>query len=503
MKITMKSLDNLTPYFNNAKVHTPEQVEKIANSIKEFGFLVPIVIDADNVIIAGHGRYEAARHLGLDEAPTISAGNLTPEQIRAFRIADNKVAESDWINEMLETELIDLAAAGFDVTLTGFDLADITGKEDELEKRILAETEIEDTDTTTPEDIGKQITARLEEIAAADPARFEKADAIILPLRKGSRECFVLADPNTADAIQELKRYHAAGEPSPLECLLKNIFSMRPQKAIAFSGGADSMVLLDIIYKRTDARPSVIFADSQMEHPDTLPFIKMVCRQYGAPLHIARAARTPLEQWQKQGWPMLGKLAARLYMQTHKSRGFKVDVSSCCRNMKIAPARKMMKALGVNLHFTGQRGQSDDALRGLRSIKDGAIKYLKTDKMTVCNPLTGWTDTMVRRYTEENALPVHPSKAAGAVTIGCLYCGGGAQFTNSGFRILRQVKPDAWRRFMVDWKAGEIILAIKHDEPLEKIRRTIDRIGGLEYLAETHPHLFDFLRQTPLEGYHK
>ncbi len=285
--------------------------------------------------------------------------------------------------------------------------------------------------------------------------------------------------------------------------IIQTALKQSQRQAIAFSGGSDSMVILDIIYKRTPARPPVIFTDSGMEHPATLPFIKKVCRQYNATLHITRPKRTPLEQWQKSGWPMLGKLAARLYMQNHKTQGFKIDVSSCCRNMKIAPARRLMKDLGIDLHFTGQRGGSDDALRGLRAIKDTAIKYLKADKLKVCNPLQGWTDMMVRRYTEDNHLLIHPTKKEGAITIGCLYCGGGAQFTNSGFKILRHIRPDDWRRFMLDWKAGEIILAIKHDRPLAEIREAITRIGGLEYIIETRPHVFDYLRRTPLQGYEK
>lgn len=285
--------------------------------------------------------------------------------------------------------------------------------------------------------------------------------------------------------------------------IIHGALAMSQKPAIAFSGGSDSMVLLDLIYTRTDARPPVIFADSQMEYPETLPFIEAVCQRYGAQLHVVRATRTPLEQWQRSGWPMLGKLAARLWMPHHKGRGFKIDVSACCRNMKIGPARKAVKALGVDLHFTGQRGQSDDALRGLRAIKDGSIAYLKTDKMHVANPLLGWTDMMIRRYSEQNALPIHPAKANGAVTIGCLYCGGGAQYGNSGFKILRRIMPDAWKQFMIDQGAGEIVLAIKYDEPLPKIRRAILRLGGLDYLAESRPWIFDFLRVTPMQGYQK
>ena len=230
MKITMRPLDSLTPYPTNPKEHPPEQIERIAASIEEFGFLVPLVIDSEGVIVAGHGRYEAAKLLNLDRIPTVSAGNLTPDQIRAFRIADNRVAESDWIEEALQQELRDLHEAGFDIELTGFSLEDITGADDELERRILAEEE-PDTETHALEDIQKQITDRLQEIQAADPERLNRAKAVILPLKKGSRSCLILADPGCADAIRELKRYAEAGQSSPLDALFRSIFSMKHEKA--------------------------------------------------------------------------------------------------------------------------------------------------------------------------------------------------------------------------------------------------------------------------------
>ena len=274
---------------------------------------------------------------------------------------------------------------------------------------------------------------------------------------------------------------------------------------IAFSGGSDSIVLLDLVYTRTDFNPPVVFADSQMEYPETQPFIEMVCKKYGADLHVAKARRTPLEQWHKQGWPMLGKLAARKWMQRHRRHNFgiKLDVSSCCRHMKILPGRKKTKAIGGDIQITGQRGQVDDALRGMRAIKDGSIHYVKTDKLTIFNPLIGWTDLMIRRYTAQNDLPAHPRKKAGAVTIGCMYCGGGAQFTNSGFRILRKIAPDLWRTFVVGYKGGEIILAIKYNKPLETIRGVVAGIGGLDKLFRDRPWIFDYLELPPRQGYDK
>lgn len=287
--------------------------------------------------------------------------------------------------------------------------------------------------------------------------------------------------------------------------IIDRTFAEHPHGCLAFSGGGDSLVLLDIIYTRTQHRPPVVFADDQMSHPQTLPFIRRTCERYGATLHIAKATRTPLEQWHAQGWPMLGKLAARLWMQRHRHRnmGFKLDVSSCCRNMKIAPARKLMRSLGYDMQMTGQRGQQDDALRGLRAIKDGAAVYVKSDKLYIVSPLTGWTDTMITRYITQNDLRQHPAKAAGSVTIGCMFCGGGAQFTNSGFPILRRQAPDLWRWFMVDSLAGEIVLSIKYDMPLAQTREAIAKLGGLAKLADRTPWIFDFLKITPLKGYEK
>jgi len=285
--------------------------------------------------------------------------------------------------------------------------------------------------------------------------------------------------------------------------IIARAYTVGENPVVAFSGGTDSAVLLDILYTRTDHRPPLLYVDDQMSDPATLPHVRETAQRYGARLILARADRTPLEQWQAQGWPMLGKLAARKWMQQHPDRGFRLDVSSCCRRMKIAPGRQAMKAAGSNLQFTGQRGQSDDALRGMRSKKDSSLHYVKTDKLWIANPLDGWTDTMIRRYVEAHDLPLHPARARGAQTIGCLFCGGGAQFDNSGFRHLRRLYPDAWRQLMVDWRAGEIVLAIKHDVPLVTIRAAIQRLGGLQAIARERPHVFDFLRTKPLKGYSK
>lgn len=122
---TIKTAD-LIPYARNSRTHSDAQVAKIASSIKEFGFLNPIIIDAENGIIAGHGRLMAAQKLGLDSVPVLEASHLTDAQRRAYVIADNRLAlDAGWDAELLKVELQDLEAADFDLSLTGFEVDEL------------------------------------------------------------------------------------------------------------------------------------------------------------------------------------------------------------------------------------------------------------------------------------------------------------------------------------------------------------------------------------------
>lgn len=121
-----QSVASLVPYARNSRTHSDAQVAKIAASIREFGFLNPIIIDADNGIIAGHGRVMAAQKLGLANVPVIEASHLSEAQRRAYVLADNRLAlDAGWDNDLLKIELQDLQAEGFDLSLTGFNVDEI------------------------------------------------------------------------------------------------------------------------------------------------------------------------------------------------------------------------------------------------------------------------------------------------------------------------------------------------------------------------------------------
>ena len=124
-------INQLKPYKNNARTHNEKQIEKIANSIQEFGFINPVLIDSDYGIIAGHGRVKGAEKLGMVEVPCLFVEDLTEEQKRAYIIADNKLAlDAGWDYDLLKIELEELDDLDFDITLTGFDL-DIVYDDDE------------------------------------------------------------------------------------------------------------------------------------------------------------------------------------------------------------------------------------------------------------------------------------------------------------------------------------------------------------------------------------
>ena len=121
MSVELRPLDAVRPYANNPR-QNDDAVEAVAESIRRFGFRQPIVVDADGVIVAGHTRFRAAQRLGLATVPVHVATDLTPDEVRAYRLADNKTAElASWDDAMLSIELDALRGAGIDWTLLGFD----------------------------------------------------------------------------------------------------------------------------------------------------------------------------------------------------------------------------------------------------------------------------------------------------------------------------------------------------------------------------------------------
>ena len=184
-KIEMLATTDLIPYANNARTHSEEQIEKICRSIEEFGFINPVLIDEKQMIVAGHGRVMAAKKLGMDKVPCLRITGLTETQIRAYILADNKLAEdAGWDDEILKVELDELIDLDFDITIAGFDFE----QEDTPEE--IVEDEI-------PEEI--QTVVKLGDIWVLGDHRLICGDStdvdVIDKLMNGQKADLLLTDP--------------------------------------------------------------------------------------------------------------------------------------------------------------------------------------------------------------------------------------------------------------------------------------------------------------------
>ncbi len=175
--------NEIIPYASNAKKHPKKQIDKIARSIKEFGFNQPIVIDKNNEIVVGHGRYQAALQLGLQDVPVIRLEHLTDDQIQAYRLADNKLNESEWDMALVIENLKYLDSQGVDITLTGFDrnlIIEPEEKDDEIPENPPPVAQLGDIwqlgrhrlmcgDSTSPEAVQRLMTEVKADMVFTDP----------------------------------------------------------------------------------------------------------------------------------------------------------------------------------------------------------------------------------------------------------------------------------------------------------------------------------------------
>jgi ParB-like chromosome segregation protein Spo0J len=153
-RIELWPVDRLRPYERNARTHGADQLAQLQASIKEFGFTAPILVDSDDGILAGHGRLEAARALGMTEVPVVVLDHLTAEQRRAYVLADNKLAENaGWDLAVLDAELSGLLEADFDLMSMGFSDDDLKRLQDGLDLGSFEELS-QGTERVEPEDQG-------------------------------------------------------------------------------------------------------------------------------------------------------------------------------------------------------------------------------------------------------------------------------------------------------------------------------------------------------------
>jgi len=192
-KFDLIAIDKLVPYINNARTHSPEQVKKLRASLREFGFINPIIIDKDYGIVAGHGRLLAAKEEGMDKVPCVFAEHLTEAQKKAYIIADNRMAmDAGWDEELLRVEIEALEAEAFDLSLTGFEASD-------LSKLFDGGKDVQDDDFDVDAELEKPVITKLGDIwilgrhrlVCGDSTKADTFDALL----EGKKANMVLTDP--------------------------------------------------------------------------------------------------------------------------------------------------------------------------------------------------------------------------------------------------------------------------------------------------------------------
>ena len=187
MQVVQLKIESIKPYPKNAKKHPKKQIEQVAASIKEFGFNQPLVLDKDGVLVVGHGRLEAAKLLGFKEVPTVTV-NLSEEQAKAYRLADNKLNESDWEMNLVIEELKDLSP----------ELLDLTGFEKDL---ILEPDEKDDVVPEVPEEpkakLGDIYQLGKHRVMCGDSTKIEDVERLM----DGQKADMVFSDPPYGIAV--------------------------------------------------------------------------------------------------------------------------------------------------------------------------------------------------------------------------------------------------------------------------------------------------------------
>ncbi len=194
-EMQMVSAEKLVPYVNNARTHSPEQIMKLRSSLREFGFINPVIVDRDYGVIAGHGRIEAAKAEGITEVPCVFADHLTEAQKKAYILADNRMAmDAGWDEELLRIEIESLQGEDFDIGLIGFDekeLADLFSNS--------SDSEVEDDDFDLSEALEKAAFVEKGDVWTVGRHRLMCGDATsaedVAQLMDGKKANLIVTDP--------------------------------------------------------------------------------------------------------------------------------------------------------------------------------------------------------------------------------------------------------------------------------------------------------------------
>ncbi|MBL0422596.1 site-specific DNA-methyltransferase [Ramlibacter sp. AW1] len=258
LNVEYRQIDALIPYARNPRTHTDAQVAKIAASIVEYGWTNPVLVDGDNGVIAGHGRLAAARKLGVAEVPVIELAHLSPSQKRAYVISDNRLAlDAGWDDELLALELAELHGAGYDLTLTGFEDAEIealvigqmSGEGDSTEQDQEQEQNDESDAADDVPDVPPAPVSCVGDVWALGPHRLICGDAndpsVVATLMQGEKAALCFTSPPYGN-----QRDYTSGGVADWDGLMRGVFARVPM-----AEDGQVLVNLGLIHRNNEVVP--------------------------------------------------------------------------------------------------------------------------------------------------------------------------------------------------------------------------------------------------------
>lgn len=426
--VKMLPIGSITPYKYNTKLHTSTQVRKIANSIGTYGWDQPIVVDGDMVIVKGHGRLEAAKLLGLSEIPVLINHDISYEEAQLARIADNKVAESEWDLDELWTEITDIKDSGIDLNTLGFDSKQI--------------------DRMFGDRIGDSSAFLGKEGKDGDGTKAGSGNKPGKKQKPVPPEAKMDANGRNLDPTVPLEEgfigYHKGEDAWLRKLSMVDYLNYHDKIVVGFSSGKDSMAALIWVLEHCDRDKVFAFYTNPgwgVDWPHSLAFVKVMEKQFNIKIQMAGPSDPEciggfIDNLVQMGYPGFG---AGCWIESH---------------VKIPRANALLRQNELIGKESGKNVVQIMAIRWEESPNRAKIYpdrgYFKDTGNHYGNPVLQWTGADIAAYLEKRNVILHTAYE-GEGRMGCLMCPKGSI---QGAITIRKKFPEHWRRVLEFYSIG-------------------------------------------------
>lgn len=406
-------IGDVKPYPENTKLHSKLQIRRIANSITRYGWDQAIVVDAEMVIIKGHGRLEAAKQIGLTEVPIVVNDQLSEEEVKLSRIMDNKSAESEWNLDNLWGELTSVKKGGIEIQDVGFD-----------EKAI-----------------GRLFPKQMREQKERSSEKKHKKEAP--PESKGADSDGFAIDP-TVPLEEGFVDYHKGGDAWMRKLSMVDYFNLHDKIVVAFSGGKDSLCGLVWVLENCDADKLFTYYANLgwgCDWPHSMEYVRIIEAKYNIKVHFAGPSDPAC----------LGGFEENLLQIGYPGYGAVCWVESM---VKVPRANALLKQEGL---LGKESGLKVVQLFGIRWSESPSRARIYPDRGVwtengnhYASPIIQWSEADVAHFLDERGILLH-SAYEGAARMGCLMC---PKSSAQGMITIRKKFPKHWRKVLEFYALG-------------------------------------------------